>query len=177
MPSHAQVEQDVFTLLSNERRRGVVRAFQELDPPVEVGDLAEYIAADENEKPVAELTSEERRRVYTALQQRHLDKLEDAGIIERDRDRIEPTERIEELEMHLEVVEGDEIPWAEFYLGLSAIAAGVTAAAYAGVYSDAVPAFGWTALVIGVFGISSAIHVYKREKKKFDFSELVGDSE
>ena len=177
MSAHAQVESDVFTLLSNERRRGVVRAFSELEPPIDVGDLAEYIAADENDKTIPELTSEERRRVYTALQQRHLDKLEEAGIIERDRDRIEPTDRIEELEMHLEVVGDREIPWAEFYLGLSAVAAGVTAAAYAGVYPEAVPAFGWTALVVGAFAVSSAVHVYKREQRKFDVSDLVGDSQ
>ncbi|ESS10477.1 MAG: hypothetical protein A07HR60_02492, partial [uncultured archaeon A07HR60] len=78
--SIAQVEQDVFTLLSNERRRGVVRALQELEPPVDLGDLAEWIAARENEKTVPELTSEERRRVYSALQQRHLDHLEEADI-------------------------------------------------------------------------------------------------
>ena len=173
--SHARVEQDVFTLLSNERRRGVVRAFQELDAPVDVGDLAEWIAARENDKTIPELTSEERRRVYSALQQRHLDHLEEAGIIERERDAIQPTDRIQELEMHLEVVGDDEIPWAQYYLGLSGVAAAVTAAVWAGVYPGSVPMVAWTALIVAAFALSAAVHVYKRQKRAFDFSELVGD--
>ena len=174
--THAQVENDVFSLLSNRRRRGVVRAFQELEPPGDVGDLAEWIAAEENDKSVEALTSEERRRVYTALQQRHLDQLEEAGIVECERGCVEPTDRIEELEMHLEVVPEDEIPWAEYYLGLSGVAGLVVATAWFGIYPDAVPAFGWAALVVTAFAISSAVHVYKREKRTFDFTDIVGDS-
>lgn len=67
---------DVFELLSNQRRRYTVRALQDLEPPIEVGDLAEYIAAEENDTTVQALSSEERRRVYTSLQQTHLDRLE-----------------------------------------------------------------------------------------------------
>src|SRR6056297_517739 len=99
-PSH----DDVFTILSNERRRHTVRAMQELSMPIELGDLAEHVAAWELEKDVSAITSTERRRVYTSLQQTHLDKLEEAGIIECDRKTIEPTERLEDLEFYLEVV-------------------------------------------------------------------------
>ena len=173
--SYAQLEDEVFTLLSNKRRRSVVRAFQELEPPVDVGTLAEWIAADENDKSIDSLTAEERRRVYTSLQQRHLDHLEEAGVIERNRDRIEPTDRIHELEMHLEVVGEKEIPWAQFYLGMSTIAGGVTLAAWVGIYPEFIPTISVMALIVGAFIISSAMHVYQREQQKFEVSELVGD--
>ena len=103
---------DVFSLLSNQRRRYAVRACQELETPVELGELAEYVAARECEKPVEQITSEERRRVYSSLQQRHLDKLEAAGVIELERKTITPTQAIEDLEFYLEVVPENEIPWA-----------------------------------------------------------------
>jgi len=89
---------------------------QELSMPIELGDLAEHVAAWELEKDVAAITSTERRRVYTSLQQTHLDKLEEAEIIECDRKTIKPTERLEDLEFYLEVVPEDEIPWAQYYL-------------------------------------------------------------
>jgi len=72
---------DVFSLLSNQRRRYAVRACQELETPIELGELAEHVAARECEKPISRITSEERRRVYSSLQQVHIDKLEDAGVI------------------------------------------------------------------------------------------------
>jgi len=121
---------DAFSLLSNPRRRYAVRACQQLETPVELGELAEYIAAEECDKSISEITGEERRRVYTSLQQVHIDKLEDAGVIECERKTITPTEKLEELEFYLEVVPGDEIPWAEYYLGLSAVAGALVAAAW-----------------------------------------------
>jgi len=155
-------EDTVFTLLSNGRRRQVVRAFQELEPPVTLGELAEHVAAVENDKPVTAVTGEERRRVYTALQQRHLDQLADAGIIEYDRDSIRPTEKIEELELQLEVVESDNIAWAEYYFGLSVVCGAVVLAATAGIYPDIVPPMGWALGVVVVFGVSAAVQMYSR---------------
>lgn len=160
--SYQPTEDTVFTLLSNGRRRQVIRAFQQLDPPLSVGTLAEHIAASENDKPVEAVTSEERRRVYTSLQQRHLDKLEEAGVITCERGEIEPTDQIEELEVQLNVVEADNIGWPEYYLGLSVIAAGVLLLASTGVYPEIVPSIVWAFGVVTVFGISAAVQLYQR---------------
>lgn len=168
---------DVFELLSNQRRRYVVRALQELESPIEVGDLAEYIAAKENDTTVEALSSEERRRVYTSLQQTHLDRLERAGIIERDRNQIEATERIEELEFYLEVVPGNDIPWGTYYLGLSVVAAAVTGAAWMGVYPEAVPAFTWPTVITLAFGISALAHVWTHRQQTVNFGELFKDGD
>lgn len=168
---------NVFELLSNQRRRYTVRALQELEPPIEIGELAEYIAAEENDTTVEALSSEERRRVYTSLQQTHLDRLERAGIIECERNQVEPTERLEELEFYLEVVPGDEIPWAEYYLGLSGVAASVTLAAWVGVYPETIPMLVWPTLITVVFGLSALVHVWTHRQQTVNFADLFRDSD
>jgi hypothetical protein len=152
--------------LSNERRRYAVRACQELETPVELGELAEYIAAEEYGKQISEITGEERRRVYTSLQQVHIDKLEDAGVIECERKTITPTEKLEELEFYLEVVPGDEIPWAEYYLGLAGVTAAAVAAGWFGVYPDAVTGYAWASIVVALFALSAGVHYFQTKRNR-----------
>jgi hypothetical protein len=47
-----------------------------------LSDLAEHIASIENDKPVASLSSSERKRVYICLYQSHLPKMADANVID-----------------------------------------------------------------------------------------------
>lgn len=75
---------DVFHLLQNSRRRGVVRYFTTTDEPVDIGDLADQIAAWECETTVDEITKDQRQRVYIALYQSHLSKLDDTDVIDYD---------------------------------------------------------------------------------------------
>ncbi len=167
----------MFSLLSNPRRRYAVRACHELETPIELGELAEYIAAEECEKSISEITGEERRRVYTSLQQVHIDKLEDAGVIECERKTITPTEKLEELEFYLEVVPGDEIPWAEYYLGLSGVAAALVTSAWFGIYPDAITGYMWASLIVGLFAISAGIHYVQTKRNQLgDELTLDGDS-
>ena len=79
---------DVFEILRNQRRRDVLRFFFEEDrTTVELGTLAEHLAAAEFETTTAELTTQERQRMYVRLYQCHLPKMDEAGIIEFDSDR------------------------------------------------------------------------------------------
>jgi len=164
-PSH----DDVFTILSNERRRHTVRAMQELSMPIELGDLAEHVAAWELEKDVAAITSTERRRVYTSLQQTHLDKLEEAEIIECDRKTIKPTERLEDLEFYLEVVPEDEIPWAQYYLGLAGIGSIAVFGAFFNIYP--VPDLSIAALLLLAFAVSAAAHICQTNRHTSKLTE------
>jgi len=79
----------VFGMLKNERRRAVLRYMDEFEDetPVALGTLAEEIAAYEQEKTVEELNTAERKRVYVALYQRHLDDLDENGFVEYNDDR------------------------------------------------------------------------------------------
>jgi len=145
-----------------------VRACQQLETPIELGELAEYVAAEECDKEKSAITGEERRRVYTSLQQVHIDKLEEAGVIECERKTITPTERLEELEFYLEVVPGDEIPWAQYYLGLSGVAAALVASAWFGVYPDALTGYFWAAVTVTVFVVSAGVHYWQTKRNRLD---------
>jgi DNA-binding transcriptional ArsR family regulator len=113
----------VFEVLSNERRRYVVHALRERESPVELGPLAEQIAAWENDTSVTDVTYDQRKRVYTALQQSHLPKMENAGAVEFDKDRgtIVPSDELSEFDLYLEIVPNTRRPHTQYYLGLTAV--------------------------------------------------------
>lgn len=71
----------VFDLLGTSRRRAVIRYLEAESGPVEIGDLANYIAAHEYGKSVEEITPDERKRVYVSLYQCHLPKMAAADVI------------------------------------------------------------------------------------------------
>lgn len=78
---------DLFHLLQSSRRRFVLAYLRESEGEVTLRELAEQVAAWENEKCTDELVSKERQPVYISLYQRHLDKLEEHGIVEFNKDR------------------------------------------------------------------------------------------
>ena len=77
----------VFGLLRNRRRRDVLRYLSGTDEQVRIGKLAETIAARECDKPVRQITSQERKRVYIGLYQGHLPKMDDCGVVEYNQQR------------------------------------------------------------------------------------------
>lgn len=95
---------DLFHLLSNHRRRATLRYLVDRDGPVDMRDLAEWIAARECKKPVSQLRSKERQRVYIALYQTHLPALDDNGIIEYNQSRgiVRRTARADQLTPYLD---------------------------------------------------------------------------
>jgi len=75
---------DVLEALDNRRRREVIRRLAgagEDNPGIPLGELAEYVAAVENGKPVETVTSKERKNAYIGLYQAHLPTLEETGIV------------------------------------------------------------------------------------------------
>ena len=75
---------ELLKLLSNERRRLSVQILQQ-NEEITVRELSELVASLELEKDIEELSQNEIKRVYTALQQSHLPKLAKAGVIEYDK--------------------------------------------------------------------------------------------
>ncbi|WP_435062921.1 DUF7344 domain-containing protein [Halobaculum sp. EA56] len=94
---------EAFETLANERRRLVVRRLMGRDSGVGLRELSRQVAAWENDKPVERVGSQERRRVYNALQQFHLSKLDDLGVVRYDAGRgvVEPTPALSELRPYL----------------------------------------------------------------------------
>ncbi|WP_254538892.1 DUF7344 domain-containing protein [Halomarina litorea] len=101
---------ELFHLLQNERRR---RALQFLrgheDGVVDMRDMAEHIAALENDVEVVQLTSAQRKRVYVGLYQCHLPKLDEAGVVDYDKNRgtVAQTPLSAQLTPYLAVEAGD----------------------------------------------------------------------
>lgn len=102
-------DDDVFEVLYNRRRRAVVRHLREWGGSGSVSDLAERIAADENDTTVQQLSSYERKRVYVALYQNHLPKMDDLGVVDYDKNRgtVEFRAPAERLEPYIGEPEGD----------------------------------------------------------------------
>ena len=119
----------IFHLLQTPRRRHVLRYLKENGGVAEMRDIAEQVAAWENETTVQALTSDERQRVYIPLYQSHLPKLDEEGIIEYNQSRgtVERTKLADQLDQYLTVekeTEDEEEPtqqisWGSYYLGVS----------------------------------------------------------
>ncbi|WP_276255403.1 DUF7344 domain-containing protein [Halomontanus rarus] len=156
---------EIFSLLSNHRRRYAIHYCKREDEPVTLGDLAEHVAAWELDKDVEAITSTERKRVYTSLQQTHLPTLERAAMIEFDDRTIELTENAKELEVYLDVVPGDSIAWGSYYLGLSAIGFAVMAGLWLEwIPVETIPQLGWASLVVSLFAVSAVVHVVQNRQ-------------
>jgi hypothetical protein len=74
----------VFDVLSSSRRRHVLRQLEASGGESNINDLAEHIAAVENDKAVSALSSQERKRVYVSLYQAHLPRIEEVGVVSLD---------------------------------------------------------------------------------------------
>lgn len=166
---------DIFDVLSNHRRRYALHSLKQRDGAVALGDLAEEIAAWENGVSVAELTAADRKRVYTALQQFHLPKMDKTGIVEFGSSGIVTlTEAADSLDVYLDVVTEDDIPWSRYYLGLSAVClAVVTGVWFAPLL---VPSVALAALVTAVFLLSSLVHTYTNRRMRLGETDLPPDS-
>jgi len=152
-----------FDLLSNHRRRYVLYYLQENGNPATLGDLADRIAAWENDVEMEEVSYDERKRVYTSLQQVHLPRMDDLDVIEFD-DRegvVETGPAADELDIYLEVVDGRDVPWSVFYLGLVVCNASLIGAGTLGIpVLSRVSPTGWTVFVLTTFLVSALANFY-----------------
>ena len=132
-------DDEFFHLLQTSRRRDVLRYLRVREGPVRMRDVAEQVAAWEHGTTVAQLTSNERQRVYIALYQAHLPTLADAGVIAYNKPRgvIEPGPMFDHVAAYLDMAPpastddppastdrdtaGD--PWSVGYLGTSVVSA------------------------------------------------------
>jgi len=159
---------ELFQLLSNRRRRFALHACRTEETPITLSDLAERVAAWEYGKAVADVTAEERRRVYTSLQQTHLPAMEEAGVVTVEDKVVDLADDADAFEVYLEVVPENSIPWGVYYLGLSVVSAAFLALVAVGVYPDWIPDLAWAALVVGMFGASAAVHIWRERKSRLD---------
>ena len=141
----------VFEILRNERRRLVLHYLRDNDGEATLGQLAEHIAALENDTTVTALNAQQRKRVYVGLYQCHLPKMDDAGVIDFNQSRgtIDLCDTAERLETYLDTDEDTTHITDSHYLSL----AGGSTIAYAATLLAAgtLAATLVTFLVIGAF--------------------------
>ncbi len=113
---------EVFTLLSNRRRRFVIHRLKQVDGPIRIAKLATHVAAWEQDRDPAEVQYQDRRNVQTTLQRTHLPALAEKDVIRYvDDSVVEPATTLEDVEIYVEVLHGREIPWSVYYTLLAGV--------------------------------------------------------
>jgi len=139
------------------------------DREVSLRELSMQLAAWENDVHRDAVTHKQRMRVYTALRQSHLPKLDENDVVEFDSSAgvIELTDDASELEVYLDVVPHDEIPWSTYYLGLGNICAGAVVLSWVEIFPlSAFPELGLAALVTALFVGSAIAHRYYERQNR-----------
>ena len=160
----------IYGLLADRRRRYALHYLMQRGEPVTLGELAEQVAAWENEKSVAALGSQERKRVYVSLYQSHLPSMDREGIVEYDQDRGEVAlaPSFADVDIYLEAVPRDDIPWSVYYLGLATANAVVLGLAFLGVAPfDWLPDLVWGAVVLVTFAGSALAQTVLERRMRF----------
>ncbi|WP_423745923.1 hypothetical protein V5735_08235 (plasmid) [Haladaptatus sp. SPP-AMP-3] len=160
--SRAFSEQEVYDAVKNLRRRYVLYSLNRQRGSVELGELAEQIAAWENNISREEVSPEQRKSVYSALYQTHLPKLENIGIVSYDRDskQVSFTDGARDFELYLATDSQTTVPWHKLYVALSAVGALLLALGW----FELVPASGFqlATFVLVAFGMTATAHFYDR---------------
>lgn len=152
---------DVFDILSNRRRQYVLHYLRTDggEDATELAELVDYVAACEAAS--GEITPAERKRVYNALRQTHLPRLDDAGMVAFDPEtnRIELADGARNAGPYLDGRPEAGPPWPACYFGLSAASAGVGGASWVGSGPfDSVTVAGIGVAVVVAFAALAAIH-------------------
>ena len=158
----------IFETLSNRRRRYTLHYLKYLDESVTIRDLSEQLAAWENGIERSQVTPKERKRLYTALHQTHLPKMDGLGVVRYDSDRgvVSLTDAIDEFDIYFDLVAADDIPWSQFYLALGGVFTALVVIASVGVQPFAsLGGFGYALAVPLVFATVAAYHMLRDRRR------------
>jgi DNA-binding transcriptional ArsR family regulator len=128
--AHTLTQDTAYELLSNKRRRFVISRLRRAEGAVSIDELAEGLAAWENEIPESELTDTQIKRLYVSLYQIHVPKLEEAELVTYDKEegQVRLTSAVSALDSYLPQQETAEEGWGRWqlvYTGLAAAAIGL----------------------------------------------------
>ena len=152
---------DVFEILSNRRRRFALHAIKRREEPIELSELSEQIAAWEIGAEPDDIRYEDRRGVYMTLKTTHIPMMDERGVVEFEQQTktVRSTDLLSKLDVYVEALRKDEIPWSSYYIGLAATCLSVVIAVAADVPGAAAldPLDGGVITVVA-FGVSSLVH-------------------
>lgn len=169
----------VFDILSSSRRRMVLYYLRQHNGVGSVKELAQHIAAMENEIPVEEVNRAQEKRVYVSLYQTHLPKLADAMIIDYDKDagKVSLTTDAYKIDDYLTRRSGYRYPWQLHYLILALIGLGLIVLGIGGapVFREISPV--WLGIGISLaFAISAVVQYLLAQQRQREVpNELLGN--
>ncbi|MXR52974.1 hypothetical protein GRX03_15345 [Halovenus sp. WSH3] len=162
--SESDLSQDVvFDILSSPRRRYVLYHLRTTGETVQLTDLAEEVAAWENDTDPSEITEQERKRVYVSLYQTHIPRLAEVGLIEYDKDtgEIALADQARDIDRYLDA--NSRYPWQRIYLVLAGLSAALLAVT---VVVDPIPELAVSAIIVFAFLMTVIVHVVTRLRKR-----------
>lgn len=77
---------NLFDVLSDERRRFALHCLKKHGTPLSLADLAEEVVALENDAPMTEIPREDVKETYMSLYHTHVPKMKAAGLLHYDQD-------------------------------------------------------------------------------------------
>lgn len=154
----------VFDILSSPRRRYVLYYLRTTEEPIKLTDLAEKVAAWENDTTPDQITDQERKRVYVSLYQTHIPRLDEATVVQYDQETgyvsLAPAAR--QIDQYL-VSSEERLPWQYLYLGLAAIGLAVLGLTVVEIGPlSLIPQWLTAAAVIIAFAITALAHSVMR---------------
>ncbi|QCC58085.1 hypothetical protein NP511_06000 [Natrinema thermotolerans] len=156
---------EIFHLLQNERRRMVLRYLRGTNGPVRMRDVAEQVAAWEHDTTVEGLTSTQRQRVYIPLYQSHLSKLDNAGLIEYQKNRgiVERKPLADRVDTFLELDPSEDSPdetaaespdWQDSYIFATVVSYAILLGAVMEMpFTSLLSGIGLSALILSLFTV------------------------
>lgn len=156
-------------MLANRRRRYAIHYLQYHRETVDLGTLAERVGAWEHGTEPDRLSATQRKNTYTALQQRHLPKMDDAGLVSFDRrdGTITPTDTLSEVDIYTEIVPSGDFPWSRYYLGLSVVELSLMTAVWADVFPlTMLSDIQWSVFCVVWVVISAIVHQIMTRRMK-----------
>lgn len=153
----------IFEVLRNKRRRQALAYLKENEGEATLSELAEHIAALENDKTVQALNSSERKRVYVGLYQCHLPKMDDASVIDFNRDRgtVLLSSNADILDDYIDDGSGER-PWQWYYLSIAVVGTVVFGAATLSGAIAGLPVTLFTGALVAAFATCSLCHTYAK---------------
>ncbi|WP_141241684.1 DUF7344 domain-containing protein [Methanosarcina spelaei] len=155
---------DIFGVLQNNRRRLVLELLRNQGGQ-SVRSLSEEIAHVESQ--AEEPKRSVRKSIYVSLLQTHIPKMENLGIItyNKEKDTVELLQASQDFDIYLETVNKGDIPWSQFYLGLSILAFISSLIIFIGVINW-ISSYKWMFFTNGLFMVASI--AYKRHARKLE---------
>jgi hypothetical protein len=147
---------EIFDILRNSRRRAVLSYLFEKGGRASIKELTEHVASEEYGVAAEEVSADQHKRVYTALYQCHLPRLDEFGVIDFDKDRKEVTLREAASQVKPYLRQRDHTDAARIELIVAVAVASIVTLGVVGIGPlGAVSVFWWTMLTaLVLFGIA-----------------------